>query len=299
MTLTLGKLRSFNIVKTRELLLSRLKKEACYLVSDLVRSRREKIQPFVLIGRHRTGSNMLRYALETHPQVVHYGELFNGALREIAGAYGKYAYRPDSLLEWRRADARAFLNEVIYRDTMRPVAAVGFKLFYRHGRGDGNGDPWPVLREREDVRIIHLLRRNPVAAFLSTDRILRHEPHVEMRSARRPGLPANGAANRGGHRIFVDVQKFKAYLAAYDSDLRILDEEFSGRAILELSYEDMSSNVSQVIDSVLDFLGVARSPLQLQTARQSEGDVVKLIANLDEVAAAHRGTRWDRVPDQW
>jgi hypothetical protein len=27
--------------------------------------------------------------------------------------------------------------------------------------------------------------------------------------------------------------------------------------------------------------------------------VVQQIANLDEVAAAHRGTRWERVPDQW
>jgi len=296
--LTLGKLRSFNIVKSRELLLARLKKEACYLVSDLIRSRREKIHPFVVIGRHRTGSNMLRYALETHPQVVQYGELFNGALQEIAGAYGKYIYRPHSLLEWRRADARSFLNDVIYRDAMPPVAAVGFKLFYRHGRGDGNGNPWPVLRERRDVRIIHLLRRNPIASFLSTER-LRHEPHVEMRRSRRPEPRLSGAAKNGGERLVVDVQKFRAYLAGYDSDIRILTEEFADRAVLELTYEDMSSNAHEVIDSVLDFLGVARWPLQLQTERQSEGDVMKQIANLDEVAAAHQGTRWERVPDHW
>lgn len=299
MTLTLGKLRSFNIVKSRELLLARLKKEASYLVSDLIPSTRQKVQPFVVIARHRTGSNMLRYALETHPQVVQYGELFNGALQEIAGAYGKYAYRPHSLVEWRRADARAFLNEVIYRDTMPPIAAVGFKLFYRHGRDDGNGNPWPVLRERRDVRIIHLLRRNPIASYLSTERMLRHEPHIEMRMSRRPELRSNGAAGNGGERIVVDVQKFRAYLAAYDSDIRVLSEEFPDRAILELTYEDMSSNAHGVIDSVLDFLGVARWPLQLQTERQSEGDVMKEIANLDEVAAAHRGTRWERVPDQW
>ncbi len=299
MTLTLGKLRSFNIVKSRELLFARLKKEACYLASDLLRTGREKVQPFVVIGRHRTGSNMLRYALETHPQVVHYGELFNGALQEIAGAYGKYVYRPHSLLQQRRADARAFLNEVIYRDAMPPIAAVGFKLFYRHGRGDGNGNPWPVLRERRDVRIIHLLRRNPIASFLSTERILRHEPHVEMRTARRPDARANGAAKHGGERVVVDVERFRAYLAAYESDLLTLTEEFPDRAILELTYEDMSANASEVIDSVLDFLGVARWPLRLQTERQSEGDVVKEIANLDEVAAAHWGTRWERVPDQW
>jgi LPS sulfotransferase NodH len=297
--LTLEKLRSFNILKSRELLFARLKKEACYLVSDLVRFRREKIRPFVVIGRHRTGSNMLRYALETHPQVVQYGELFNGALQEIVGAYGKYGYRPDSLLEWRRADARGFLNEVIYRDAMPPIAAVGFKLFYRHGRSDGNGNPWPVLRERHDVRIIHLVRKNPIGSFLSVERILRREPHVAMRRSRRTLPRRNGAANHGDQRIVVDVQKFKAYLEGYDSDIRTLAEEFPGRATLELSYEDMASNVNQALDSVLEFLEVTRGPLQVQTERQSDGDVLKLIANLDEVAAAHRGTRWERVPDQW
>jgi LPS sulfotransferase NodH len=297
--LTLEKFRSFNIVKRRELLIARLKKEACYLISDLVRLRRAKIQPFVVVGQHRTGSNMLRYALETHPQVVHYGELFNAALQEIAGAYGKYAYRPASLLEWRRADARAFLNEVIYRDAMPPIAAVGFKLFYRQGRGDGNGNPWPVLRERPDVRIIHLLRRNPIGSFLSVERMLRREPHVEMRTSRRGEPRTNGAVKHADQRVVVDVQRFRAYLEGYDSNLRTLAEEFPDRAILEVSYEDMSSNADEVLDSVLDFLGVARGPLQLQTERQSDGDVVKLIANLDEVAAAHRGTRWERVPDEW
>ncbi|HEU4731752.1 MAG TPA: sulfotransferase [Kofleriaceae bacterium] len=298
MTLTLGKLRSFNIVKSRELLIARLKKEACYLFSDLIPIGREAVQPFVVIGRHRTGSNMLRYALETHPQVVQYGELFNGALQEIAGAYGKYAYRPQSLLRWRRTDARAFLNDVIYRDVLPPISAVGFKLFYRHGRNDGHGNPWPVLRERGDVRIIHLVRQNPIASFLSNERIARREPHVAMRSSRRTVQPAIDLRPIN-ERIVVDIQKFKTYLATYESDIRTFTDEFRGRAILELHYEAMVTDTDAVIDSVLAFLGVERRPLRLQTERQTRGHVLHGIVNLDEVAAAHRGTRWERVPEQW
>jgi len=296
--MTLEQLKMFNIVKSRQLLLARLKKEARYLVSDFAPSVRQKIQAFVVIGRHRTGSNMLRYALETHPQVVQYGELFNASCQEIWGAFGRYAYRPQELLAWRRADARSFLSDVIYRDAMAPISAVGFKLFYRHGRGDGRGDPWPVLRERDDVRIIHLVRQNPIASFLSNERIQRREPHVKMRaSAGRD--PANGIAARDPERIDVDVDKFKTYLAGYENDMQTLADEFHAHSILELSYESMLADMRGATDSVLDFLGADRRPLPWQTERQSRGDVMQQIANLDEVAAAHRGTRWERVPDQW
>src|SRR4051812_15581742 len=100
-------------MKSRELLLARVRKEAAYLVADLSPWHRP-ITPFVVICRQRTGSNMLRYALETHPQVVHYGELFHPDRQDIWGAHGKYAYRP-SLLELRRTNASKFLTDVVYR----------------------------------------------------------------------------------------------------------------------------------------------------------------------------------------
>src|SRR5690242_9024863 len=106
----------FNIVKNRELLTARLTKEASYLVSDLFKIGRREIIPFVVVCRQRTGSNMLRYALETHPHVVHYGELFHEKRDKIWGAHGRYAYRPRGLATWRSADAASFLDEVIYRD---------------------------------------------------------------------------------------------------------------------------------------------------------------------------------------
>ncbi|HSS01795.1 MAG TPA: sulfotransferase [Kofleriaceae bacterium] len=276
----------FNIMKSRELLLARLRKEAGYLMADLSPWHRP-VTPFVLVCRQRTGSNMLRYALETHPQVVHYGELFHPQRNAIFGAHGKYMYRPQSLLDWRRADARSFLNDVIYRDAAPPVRAVGFKLFYRHGRDDVAGNPWPVLAERRDIRVLHLVRSNPIASFLSHERMRNKNPHIQMRS---------GVRRTNGHlvqeAIVVDVEKLAAYLAEYDQEIRDFATELAGHEIFELTYEALTTD-PRVLEKVLAFLDVERRTLHFQTVRQSEDDASKRIANRTEVNAVLRGTRWD------
>jgi LPS sulfotransferase NodH len=273
-------------MKSRELLLARLHKEVAYLVADLSPWHR-KVTPFVVVCRQRTGSNMLRYALETHPQVVQYGELFHPLRDAIFGAHGKYMYRPQSLLDWRRADARSFLNDVIYRDSASPVRAVGFKLFYRHGRDDGAGNPWPVLAERRDVRVIHLVRSNPIASFLSYEHMRKKNPHIQMRNGTKL---TNGEPAR--EPIVIDVERLSAYLADYDREMRSLAAELAGHQTLELTYEALTTD-PRALELVLDFLGVERRTLQFQTARQSEGDAWQRIANRTDVNAILRGTRWD------
>jgi LPS sulfotransferase NodH len=279
----------FNIIKSRTLLVARLRKEALYLVADVFPCARQQVQPFVVVCRQRTGSNMLRYALETHPQVVHYGELFHERRTEITGAHGRFLYQPQALLAWRRSDARSFLNEVVYRDSMRPVQAVGFKLFYHHGREAGPGDPWPALRERPDLKIIHLTRRNPLASFVSNERIQRHEPYVQMR-----GAPVDAARSARSERLVIDIAKFAAYLARYEHDIRRMQQELPDHALLELSYEELAASPGEALGGVLDFLGVERRELQLQTIRQGPGELASRIANLADVANALRGTRWER-----
>jgi LPS sulfotransferase NodH len=284
--------RIFNIVKSRELLVARLRKEASYLAADVFAFRRQKVRPFVVVCRQRTGSNMLRYALETHPQVVHYGELFHESRTEIPGAHGRYLYRPQALLAWRLSDARSFLNEVVYRDTARPVQAVGFKLFYHHGREDGTGDPWPTLCERRDVKVIHLVRNNPLASFLSNERIQHHEPHIQMR-AFPPARDARSSTR--GERLVIDIAKFEAYLARYEHDIRQMQRDLAGHDQLELSYEALTETPGTTLTAVLDFLGVERRDLRFQTARQSRGELTHKIANLSDVESVLRGTRWERL----
>jgi hypothetical protein len=209
-------------------------------------------------------------------------------------------YRPRELYKWSRSDARSFLNEVVYRDASPPIRAVGFKLFYQHGRTDGAGNPWPVIRERKDVKLIHLVRQNPIASFLSNELIQQHLPYVRMRSAAGSTSQATSVEQAQEQPpIVVDVDKFKDYLAQYGNDIAVFTKEFADHDILELSYEALSSRMAESLTSVLDFLGVDRRELRVQTERQSKGNVMKRIANLNEVAAAHRGTRWEDVPRQW
>jgi hypothetical protein len=277
---------TFNIIKSRELLLARLRKEAGYFLSDLGLARKHSVVPFVVVCRQRTGSNMLRYALETHPRVVHYGELFHPARKGISGAHGRYAYQPKALLRARRADARSFLNTVIWRDVHPAITAVGFKLFYHHGRDDGPGNPWPVIIEREDIRVIHLVRKDPIAAFMSHERIRRHEPYVQVGRAQPPSRPPDGP-------VVLDIERLAGYLTDYSDDIQRFEHELAGRTIHEVTYEDLCGS-GDAIQGVLEFLGVEARALRFQTERQSTGSLATRVANLDQAVALLRGTRWER-----
>jgi len=115
-----------------------------------------------------------------------------------------------------------------------------------------------------------------------------------MRTPVRPNGPVHNE-----DAIVVNIPRFKAYLTQYEIDLVGFVEEFRLHRILEISYESLSSNTEKSICSILDFLDVDRRPLRMQTLRQSSGNVMQRIVNLDEVVAAYRGTRWESVPDSW
>jgi hypothetical protein len=92
----------------------------------------------------------------------------------------------------------------------------------------------------------------------------------------------------------IDIGKFEAYLARYEHDIRRMQQELPDHAQLELSYEDLIASPGEALGCVLDFLGVERRELQFQTVRQGPGELANKVANLEDVAAALRGTRWER-----
>jgi hypothetical protein len=61
--------------------------------------------------------------------------------------------------------------------------------------------------------------------------------------------------------------------------------------MLELSYEQLVAS-PDALARVLAFLGAAPRALRYQTERQSRGSLADRIANLDDVRATLRSTRW-------
>jgi hypothetical protein len=100
---------------------------------------------FIILGRPRTGSNMLVYALKAHPEIYARGEIFQ-----------RIGCR----------DFRDVLQATAPR--RRAVKAVGFKLMYNHPLDRDLPELWDHLRTDKSIQVIHLERRNFLETHLSS-----------------------------------------------------------------------------------------------------------------------------------
>src|SRR5262245_35796159 len=90
---------------------------------------------FIILSRGRSGSNLLRGLLNSHSQIITFGELFR-SYDSIGWEFPNY----DHYLQYRRLislfqnDPANFLEKKVFRKFPKHIAAVGFKIFYYHPR---------------------------------------------------------------------------------------------------------------------------------------------------------------------
>lgn len=220
--------------------------------------------PFILLGQMRTGSNLLRVALESSPQIRMENEIFNPGFRRAGATF-------ETILdEWLGAHPRT-------------VRAVGCKIFYEHL----DDAEWLRLLSRPDLRVIHLTRRNRLRMFLSRVIAEASNSWIENRSSERLALERR--------RVALEIPRLVAFLelsAKREEDAR---SRCAGRSVLELAYEDLRDDLESVMPEVLRFLG-ARSwdPRGVRLRRQNPEPMRALILNYAQVARALETSRWKR-----
>lgn len=169
-----------------------------------------------------------------------------------------------------------------------PDATYGFKVkIYQLTRHQGITDPgrWLRGRARTGWRVVHLRRENLLRQVLSNARLwqtsVTHRTGDDAAAVHEP--------------MTIEVPRLLAYLDARRSLGRAEDAALQGIPHLRLSYErdllDPGRHASTVA-RVLAHVGHTGSAVVPHTAlvRTSVDDLGALVANLDEVAAALRGT---------
>lgn len=235
--------------------------------------------PFIVLGRSRVGSNLLRGLLNAHPQVVAYGEVFRDAQSRDWDHVGYFQTEAMGTLVQR--DPAGFLDREMFARYPRFVRAVGFKLFYYHARERGLDAVWPYLCGRQDLRVIHLTRQNILKTHLSRKRAALTGQWVKTAAA-----PSRGSAVELDYdeclRDFVETRTWE----------EAADREFTGHQVFRLEYERLADDYSSEMLAVQDFLGVDRHPVQPSTSAQSREPLSASIANYDELKDRFRGTPW-------
>ncbi len=235
---------------------------------------------FIIVGRSRVGSNLLRGLLNSHPQIITFGEVFRDRSSLDWDHMGYF--QSSRMLRRLQKDAVQFVEARVFGRYPRSVSAVGFKLFYYHAQEGQAAAIWTYLKGRRDVRIIHLKRRNILQTHLSRKRAAMTNSWVNT-SERRNGL---SSVELDPAECIEDFTRTRAWEEQFD-------RFFENHPKLEILYEDLAQSYQEELKRVQDFLEVEQRPVHPSTFKQADQSLSKAIANYRELKERFIGTPWE------
>jgi LPS sulfotransferase NodH len=234
---------------------------------------------FVVLGRSRVGSNLLRSLLNAHPQVVAFGEVFR-ELDNLDWDHTGY-FQSAATRALVRRDPVRFLETRLLGRYPAATMAVGFKLFYYHARDGAQAGIWPWLLQRREVRVIHLKRANLLETHVSRKRAA-----LTGRWVNTSGEPDRAVAVRLEYdEVLADFQQTRAWEAE-------CDRTFAGHPLLQVQYEQLATDYQSEARRLEAFLGVDPCVVQPATFRQSTQSLSATVSNYHELKARFAGTPW-------
>jgi LPS sulfotransferase NodH len=222
-----------------------------------------RFDAFVMFAEMRTGSNHLEESLNSLPDVICYGEVYNPVFLGQHNRFDLLGYDMDR----READPIGLLDAIIAQSDRLP----GLRLFHDH-------DARVVARVLPDPRIAKIiLTRNPLDSYVSR-KIASETGQWRLTDARHHKTA----------RIRFDLAEFRAELAeltAFQHHLRH-GLQTTGQAAFHLRYEDI--NDTSILNGLAAFLGskarIAATSGKLK--KQNPDDLSHKVENYEEMLAA-------------
>lgn len=284
---------------------------------------------FIVLCAARTGSYMLTSSLNSSPNIICFGEVFNALARHVDYRVDGYQMHNPKERELRDGDFERFLRERIYTDHDKQVGAVGFKLPHSHFRQyrplmrrEMSGLPpqaenklleWLVAEV--DIRVLHLRRRNVLRRMVSTYiaratggwiepaaptlagvssrsamlKAIRHPRHA-VRSLQHVLFPKEPAWKSSRTAVELPEDECREFFAKDALDTAHYDELFSEHDVHMLYYEELVGHYGAILEGVQTFLGLDPRPLAPATRQQNPEPLRELIVNYDELHEAFNGS---------
>jgi LPS sulfotransferase NodH len=236
---------------------------------------------FLIVSAVRTGSNLLLGYLNSHPDCFAGGELFRDVCIEkedwLAPTRPEALQRFEELAELRQRDPIQFVDYVFAVKTYR---AIGYKLIYYDA--EKNEDITAYLAGIDDIRVIHLKRKNLLRRLLSMRRGEKTGIWHMSRSA--PDDPQRPRQMLSLMECAWDFNYIEAMESKYDA-------LFAKHNMIEVFYEDLAAKPSLALARVLGFLDLPqREDLSCYTKKLGTDTLRDAIENYDELKS--RFSRW-------
>lgn len=242
-----------------------------FLVTFGLRRGTKHYQKFIILGRSRTGSNFLKGLLNSHSDIVCYGELFRGS----------------DHMDQNKYDALRFLDRNVWYGYLDKYKAVGFKIFYYHSHKGQNQKLWKRLLNDRSIKVIHITRRNMLNTLLS-----RYKAGVSDHWANTKG---NAEKHMKFNIPYEEALKDFQWTKRLEQEYRI---KLKDHKILEVVYEDLEKDANKVMNEVQRFLGVDIQKLAPSTYKQRNHSIKDSIENYEELKKRFNGSKWESFFDE-
>lgn len=244
---------------------------------------RSDYRRFIILGRGRTGSNFLRGLLNSHSQIVTFGELFRfyDSIGWEFPLYDRYWQDP-GLIALMQNDPIGFLEKKVFRKFPKEVGAVGFKLFYYHAQEDSRRGVWDYLRDRRDMRIIHLKRNNTLRMILS-----------EKRAFMTDNWTNTTGAEEEKSAVALDYEECLRRFRHEQEIAGEFERFFQRHPKVTVIYEHLASDYREPMRSIQEFLSVGYETVKPSTYKQSNRPLAESIPNYFELKEKFRNTPWE------
>lgn len=235
---------------------------------------------FIILSSARSGSNYVRSLLNSHRHLVAFGELFQRPEKVSWHLPGYFATPRQQRIY--RTSPRRFLRKIAFGSVPGCITAAGFKIFYDHTGPVDRSPVWRCLAEDQDLKVLHLKRRNKLEQFLSWTRAVQTGQWVSRSShlAREPHLQLDARdCLRWFEKVCADERSFDALFAKHD--------------MIEVLYEDLRTDPVGTMEKVQDFLKIGQVELLARTHKQARQEPFEAISNYAELKKQFEGTRWE------
>ena len=220
----------------------------------------ENFERFAILGYARTGSSFLASGLDSSTSTRLYKEIFAEHNRKIGNDFEK-------------------ILSNIYQKQHRSIKTVGFKLFYYHL----TEDEWKKFLRYEDVKIIHITRRNILRTIVSLDIAFKtNKWHTSFFTLRT----ADKKVSLNAERLVQRIEEILEYE-------EVAHNRFKDRDIVEIVYENLIDNPKSEFERVRKFLNInSIDPEKITLRKQNPEKLSELIENYEEVSQALAGTKY-------
>ncbi|MCK5361265.1 MAG: sulfotransferase domain-containing protein [Gammaproteobacteria bacterium] len=241
-------------------------------------------RPFIIVKGHRTGSSFLATQLHSHPDIICLPEIFHPD-RVVLGPDHKVCNK-DELKKWRCENPLAFIETVLHGKYSHNIKAMGFKLLYEDARGPDR-PAWQWMQENTDLHVIHLIRDNHLAQFIS------------LRQAMIRGRwNAKTRVDSSPIRVSLPVEQCEVMFERTESWVKSIQLRFSSHPYLELHYDKLTTDTAKELHSVQEFLGVEPQKLSSDLNKLSTWPLSECIGNYDALKKYFSGSKWERFFDE-